>query len=82
MTEYYKQKVRRNKRVTSIERVHNSMNCEEYMASVTSYISKYIDDMKVSETSNTRSQKLWMLERCVCFVVGDKVTLRTEMDMF
>ncbi|KAK3506158.1 hypothetical protein QTP70_018388 [Hemibagrus guttatus] len=40
----------------------SSINLEEYMTSVTSYICKCIDDVTVSKTITTRSnQKPWMM---------------------
>ncbi|KAK3554197.1 hypothetical protein QTP70_020083, partial [Hemibagrus guttatus] len=59
---------------------------EEYMSSVTSYISKYIDDVTVSKSITTQpNQKPWMTmkvhallkSRDSAFRAGDKDTLRT-----
>ncbi|KAK3515250.1 hypothetical protein QTP70_012923, partial [Hemibagrus guttatus] len=64
----------------------DSINLEEYMTSVTSYISKCIDDVTVSKTITTRSnQKPWMAaevrallkSRDSTFRAGDKAALRT-----
>ncbi|KAK3508958.1 hypothetical protein QTP70_015369, partial [Hemibagrus guttatus] len=64
----------------------DSINLEEYTTSVTSYISKCIDDVTISKSITTRSnQKLLMIEK-VCallksrdsaFRAGDKDALRT-----
>ncbi|XP_049331041.1 probable RNA-directed DNA polymerase from transposon BS [Astyanax mexicanus] len=65
----------------------DSVDLEEYAASVTGYISKCIDDVTVSKTITTRpNQKPWMtaevralLRTCdSAFRVGDKVALRKE----
>ncbi|XP_051956747.1 uncharacterized protein LOC127625478 [Xyrauchen texanus] len=64
----------------------DSTNLEEYTASVTSYISKFIDDVTFSKTITTRSnQKPWMTAevrtllrtRDSTFRAGDKAALRT-----
>uniref|UniRef100_A0A3B1J4C9 Reverse transcriptase domain-containing protein n=1 Tax=Astyanax mexicanus TaxID=7994 RepID=A0A3B1J4C9_ASTMX len=63
----------------------DSVDLEEYAASVTGYISKCIDDVTVSKTITTRpNQKPWMTAevrvllrtRDSAFRVGDKVALR------
>ncbi|KAK3552018.1 hypothetical protein QTP70_031593, partial [Hemibagrus guttatus] len=63
-----------------------TINLEEYTTSVTSYISKCIDDVTVSKTITTRSnQKPWMTAevrallklRDSAFRAGDKEALRT-----
>ncbi|KAK3516386.1 hypothetical protein QTP70_010501 [Hemibagrus guttatus] len=63
-----------------------TINLEEYTTSVTSYISKCIDDVTVSKTITTRSnQKPWMTaevrallkSRDSAFRAGDKAALRT-----
>ncbi|KAK3564155.1 hypothetical protein QTP86_009038 [Hemibagrus guttatus] len=63
-----------------------TINLEEYTTSVTSYISKCIDDVTVSKTITTRSnQKPWMnaevrallKSRDSAFKAGDKEALRT-----
>ncbi|KAK3527280.1 hypothetical protein QTP86_018608 [Hemibagrus guttatus] len=42
----------------------DTTDLEEYMSSVTSYISKCIDDVTISKSINTRSnQKLWMIAK-------------------
>ncbi|GAA6107150.1 piezo-type mechanosensitive ion channel component 1-like, partial [Tachysurus ichikawai] len=64
----------------------DSVNLEEYMSTVTSYIGKCIDDVTVSKTITTRSnQKPWMTAnvrallrtRDLAFRTGDRVALRT-----
>ncbi|KAK3509724.1 hypothetical protein QTP70_008460 [Hemibagrus guttatus] len=64
----------------------DSTDLEEYMSSVTSYISKCIDDMTISISITTRSkQKPWMTakvrallkSRDSAFRAGDKDALRT-----
>lgn len=64
----------------------DSTNLEEYTASVTSYISKCIDDVTFSKTITTRSnQKPWMTAEVrallrtqdSAFRIGDKTALRT-----
>ncbi|KAK3565326.1 hypothetical protein QTP86_005493 [Hemibagrus guttatus] len=65
----------------------DSINLEEYMTSVTSYIGKCIDDMTVSKTMTTRSnQKPWMTAKFCTFLklrdstirAGDKTALKTS----
>ncbi|KAK3533462.1 hypothetical protein QTP70_022244 [Hemibagrus guttatus] len=64
----------------------DSINLEEYTASVTSYIGECIDDVTVSKTITTRSnQKLWMTakvhallkSRDSAFRAQDKTALKT-----
>ncbi|KAK3536389.1 hypothetical protein QTP86_008850 [Hemibagrus guttatus] len=64
----------------------NSINLEEYTTSVTSYIGKCIDDLTVSKTITTRSNKKPWMTAEVCpllksrdsaFRAGDKAALRT-----
>ncbi|KAI4899212.1 hypothetical protein NFI96_005201 [Prochilodus magdalenae] len=63
----------------------NTTDLEEYTSSVTSYISKCIDDVTVSKTITTRpNQKPWMTAevrallkaRDFAFKAGDKAALK------
>ncbi|KAK3534564.1 hypothetical protein QTP86_016659, partial [Hemibagrus guttatus] len=61
----------------------DTTDLEEYMSSVTSYISKCIDDVTISKSITTRSnQKPWMTAKVLkssdsAFRAGDKDALRT-----
>ncbi|KAI5100825.1 immunoglobulin kappa variable 6-21 [Silurus meridionalis] len=64
----------------------DSINLEEYTSSVTSYISKCVDDVTISRTITTRSnQKPWMTanvrallkQKDSAFRSGDKAALKT-----
>ncbi|KAK2877087.1 hypothetical protein Q8A73_023740 [Channa argus] len=64
----------------------DSINLEEYTSTVTSYISKCVDDVTISKTITTRSnRKPWinanvcalLKQRDAAFRTGDKTALRT-----